>query len=28
LTEDRRLVRETMFRVKRVLATPGGELHE
>ncbi len=25
LSEDRRLVRETMFRVKRVLATPGGE---
>lgn len=25
LTEDRRLVRETMFRVKRVLATPGGD---
>lgn len=25
LSEDRRLVRETMFRIKRVLATPGGE---
>lgn len=25
LSEDRRLVRETMFRVKRVLATPGGD---
>ena len=25
LSEDRRLVRETMFRIKRVLATPGSD---